>query len=114
MKKNDNVNHPSHYADGNIEVIDFIEDKNLGFHLGNAIKYICRAGKKDKEKTKEDIEKAIWYLNRFLKGKNERTREDFGADYENVIAWQPLPKQYKPKKPEPDRAQEFEDFWHDK
>ena len=66
MKKNDNVNHPSHYADGNIEVIDFIEDKNLGFHLGNAIKYICRAGKKDKEKTKEDIEKAIWYLNRFL------------------------------------------------
>ena len=69
MKKNDNVNHPSHYADGNIEVIDFIEDKNLGFHLGNAIKYICRAGKKDKEKTKEDIEKAIWYLNRFLEGK---------------------------------------------
>lgn len=62
----DNVNHPSHYTDGNIEVIDFIEDKNLGFHLGNAIKYICRAGKKDKEKTKEDIEKAIWYLNRFL------------------------------------------------
>ena len=60
------VNHPSHYADGKIEVIDFIEDKNLGFCLGNAIKYISRAGKKDKSKEAEDIKKAIWYLNRYL------------------------------------------------
>ena len=60
------VNHPSHYADGKIEVIDFIEDKNLGFCLGNAIKYIARAGKKDKSKEAEDIKKAIWYLNRYL------------------------------------------------
>lgn len=63
---NDNVNHPSHYTDGKIEVIDFIEDKKLGFHLGNAIKYIARAGKKDKDKVVEDIQKAIWYLNRYL------------------------------------------------
>lgn len=42
----DNVNHPSHYTDGNIEVIDYIEDKQLGFHLGNVVKYISRAGKK--------------------------------------------------------------------
>lgn len=47
---NDNVNHPSHYANGKIEVIDFIEDKNFNFHLGNAVKYICRAGKKDLQK----------------------------------------------------------------
>ena len=60
------VNHPSHYTDGKIEVIDYIEDKNLGFHLGNAVKYISRAGKKDKSKTAEDIKKAIWYLNRYL------------------------------------------------
>ena len=60
------VNHPSHYNDGNIEVIDFIEDKKLGFHLGNAVKYISRAGKKDKSKEAEDIKKAIWYLNRYL------------------------------------------------
>lgn len=63
----DNVNHPSHYNDGKIEVIEFIEDKKLGFCLGNAIKYIARAGKKDKSKEAEDIKKAIWYLNRYLK-----------------------------------------------
>ena len=61
-----NVNHPSHYNDGKIEVIDFIEDKKLGFCLGNAIKYICRAGKKDKNKEVEDIQKSIWYLHRYL------------------------------------------------
>lgn len=60
----DPVNHPSHYTDGKIEVIDFIEDKNLGFHLGNAVKYIARAGKKDPEKTVQDLEKAKWYLER--------------------------------------------------
>ena len=62
----DDVNHPAHYTDGNIEVIDFIEDKNLGFHLGNAIKYISRAGKKNKNKTVEDLQKAIWYINRYI------------------------------------------------
>lgn len=63
---NDIINHPSHYTDGKIEVIDFIEDKNFSYHLGNAIKYISRAGKKDPTKTKEDLEKAIWYLNRYI------------------------------------------------
>ena len=61
---NDNVNHPSHYTDGNIEVIDFIEDKKLNYHLGNAVKYISRAGKKDPEKYTEDLQKAVWYLQR--------------------------------------------------
>ena len=60
----DNVNHPSHYTFGKIEVIDFIEDKKLGFHLGNAVKYISRAGRKDPAKTVEDLRKAAWYLNR--------------------------------------------------
>lgn len=64
---NDNVSHPSHYTSGKIEVIDFIEDQKLNFHRGNAIKYIARAGKKDKNKEAEDIEKAIWYLQRELK-----------------------------------------------
>lgn len=62
----DSVNHPSHYTRGKIEVIDFIEDQRLGFHLGNAIKYICRAGHKESAGTLEDISKAIWYLTRFL------------------------------------------------
>ena len=44
MIYNDNVSHPSHYTDGKIEVIDFIEDKKLGFNLGNVIKYVCKRG----------------------------------------------------------------------
>ena len=59
-----NVNHPSHYTDGKIEVINFIEDKNLNYHRGNAIKYICRAGKKDPAKEVEDLMKAQWYITR--------------------------------------------------
>lgn len=66
MSEHDSVNKPSHYTDGKIEVIEFIEDKNLGFHLGNAIKYISRAGKKDPSKEKEDLQKAIWYINRHI------------------------------------------------
>ena len=62
--KNDSVNHPSHYTSGKIEVIDFIEDQHLDFHLGNCVKYISRAGKKDPAKIIEDLEKARWYLNR--------------------------------------------------
>lgn len=62
-----NVSHPKHYNSGKIEVIDFIEDQNLGFHLGNCVKYISRAGKKNPEKTIEDIKKAIWYLERYIK-----------------------------------------------
>lgn len=60
----DSVNHPAHYNTGKIEVIEFIEDKNLGFHLGNVVKYVARAGKKNPEKEIEDLEKAMWYLNR--------------------------------------------------
>jgi hypothetical protein len=61
---NNNVNHPSHYNSGKIEVIDYIEDQNLGFNLGNTVKYISRAGKKDTSKTIEDLKKAQWYLAR--------------------------------------------------
>lgn len=61
---NDSVNHPQHYTDGKIEVIEYIEDKKLDFCLGNAVKYISRAGKKDKNKFVEDLKKAIWYIER--------------------------------------------------
>lgn len=59
---NDPVNKPAHYTDSKIEVITFINDKKLNFELGNAVKYICRAGKKDPSKYIEDLEKAIWYI----------------------------------------------------
>ena len=58
------VNHPKHYNTGNIEVIDAIEDLYLDFHEGNAIKYIARA--RYKGNYKQDIKKAIWYLERML------------------------------------------------
>lgn len=63
----DPVNRPAHYTDGKIEVIEFIEDKKLGFCLGNAVKYIARAGKKDPTKEIEDLNKARWYIERRIK-----------------------------------------------
>lgn len=62
--KGDTVDHPSHYTAGGIEVIDAIEAWELGFCLGNAVKYIARAGKKDPDKELEDLRKAAWYLDR--------------------------------------------------
>ena len=74
-EENDVVNRPSHYTDGKIEVIDFIEDKNLGFCLGNAVKYIARAGKKDPTKEVEDLKKAEWYIKRRIKELEEASGE---------------------------------------
>ena len=59
-----NIDHPNHYNYGNIEVIDYIEDKDLNFNLGNAVKYISRAGRKCKDTYIEDLQKAVWYLER--------------------------------------------------
>ena len=59
----DVINSPSHYAEGRkYEPIAVIEDWELGYHLGNALKYISRAGRKDA--TTQDLRKAVWYLNR--------------------------------------------------
>lgn len=66
VPQTDVVNHPTHYQSGAMEVIDVIESFNLGFHLGNVIKYILRAGKKDKTKIIEDLKKAGWYLTRYI------------------------------------------------
>lgn len=62
--KQDMVNHPPHYKQGGIETIDFIEAKQLTYNLGNVVKYITRAGIKNKATHIEDLEKAAWYLNR--------------------------------------------------
>lgn len=63
---NDEIEWPSHYNHGKIQPIDVIEDWKLDFRLANAVKYIGRAGKKDKTKTKQDLEKAVWYIRRFI------------------------------------------------
>lgn len=81
---NDVVNKPAHYTDGKIEVIDFIEDKKLGFHLGNAVKYISRAGKKDPAKMVEDLQKAKWYLEREIK-KLEGSQESYQEPKPDLI-----------------------------
>ena len=65
MSEPSTVNHPAHYNAGQIEVIDAIEDWQLGFHLGNAVKYIARADHKGK--AMEDLRKALWYLEREIK-----------------------------------------------
>ena len=74
--ENDPVNHPSHYVDGNIEVMDFIEDKQLNFARGNVIKYVSRAGKKDPNKELEDLKKSMWYLNREIERLEKENEHD--------------------------------------
>lgn len=63
---NDIINHPAHYTDGKFETIEAIESWRLGYHLGNAVKYISRAGKKSKDTELEDLRKARWYIKRYL------------------------------------------------
>ena len=58
------IDHPSHYNRGKIEVIDFIEDQQLPYHLGNVVKYVARAGSKGDKL--EDLKKARWYLDRYI------------------------------------------------
>lgn len=55
-----NLQGPGYYKRGTVEVWDFIRDQGLNYHLGNAIKYICRAGYKDSKRS--DLTKAIHYL----------------------------------------------------
>jgi len=59
----DPVNHPPHYKAGGFETIDFIEAKDLNYRLGNVVKYVSRAGKKNSDPI-QDLEKAAWYLQR--------------------------------------------------
>lgn len=62
----DPVNHPAHYTFGAFEVIEVLEAWNLPFHLANVVKYVARAGRKDPSKLLEDLEKARWYLDRYI------------------------------------------------
>lgn len=66
------VNHPQHYGGENnvFEAINVIEAWELDFCLGNAVKYIARNGKKEEGKEVEDLQKAIWYINRRIEQLN--------------------------------------------
>lgn len=81
---NDIINHPAHYTDGKFETIEAIESWRLGYHLGNAVKYISRAGKKSKDTELEDLRKARWYIRRHIDHLNSGVEvigpEDYAAD----------------------------------
>lgn len=73
-KPENNISHPAHYAEGrDFEPIDVINDWDLNFNLGNAVKYISRAGRKDL--AIEDLEKARWYLDYEIN--RLKTEDDF-------------------------------------
>ena len=102
IMSHDAVNRPSHYAEGReFETIDVIEDWGLGYHLGNAVKYISRAGRKDD--ILQDLRKAQWYLTREIENLElERAeaegilyeyevQEEFPVDYQDILedaAWE--------------------------
>ena len=58
------IYNPKHYNNGKIEVLEMIEDQGLNFNRGNAVKYVMRAGIKEKDLEVEDLLKAIFYLER--------------------------------------------------
>ena len=62
----DSINKPPHYTFSKIEVIEAIEAWQLPYHLGNVVKYVARAGRKDATKLLEDLKKARWYLDRYI------------------------------------------------
>lgn len=64
QNKTEMVDHPAHYGgkDNPYEAIKVIDAWNLGFCLGNAVKYISRAGLKDGNSRKQDLTKALWYI----------------------------------------------------
>ena len=76
MENKEHVNHPSHYGGENneYEAIKVIDAWGLGFSLGNAVKYISRAGKKDSNKEIEDLKKAMWYINHHVKNLEDKLK----------------------------------------
>lgn len=87
--KKEAVNHPDHYAGNGIEVIDVIEAFGLGFNLGNVIKYVLRAGKKDE--LIQELSKAKWYLEREIG--NLKAKAEFEAGWGRKInksKWQKI------------------------
>lgn len=82
---------PAYYQRGSIEVWTFIRDQGLNFHLGNAIKYVCRAGYKDSKI--EDLKKAIHYLNNELEHETRRTSGGIQDDFpgEEYFEWSVRP-----------------------
>jgi hypothetical protein len=84
----ESVNHPSHYKQGGMEVIDVIEaftqecTASEAFYIGNVIKYVCRFKKKNGV---EDLKKARWYLDRLIENHETAEKEDFECKRKKVL-----------------------------
>lgn len=75
-ERRETINHPRHYGgDVTYEAIKVIEAWQLDFSLGNAVKYISRAGKKPGSSKLEDLKKAKWYLERAIKNAEHEQAE---------------------------------------
>ena len=74
-RRKESINHPDHYGgkDNPYEAIKVIRAWGLSFSLGNVVKYIARAGKKDPTKRLEDLHKAMWYLQEEIANEYERS-----------------------------------------
>ncbi len=70
------VNNPTHYHPGTYEAIKVINAWGLGFSLGNVLKYISRAGRKNGSSELEDLKKAQWYLNSAIQDLEERQKQE--------------------------------------
>lgn len=85
----DLINHPPHYqGTGGLEAIEVIERYGLGYHLGNAVKYLLRAGKKGE--AEDDLKKARWYLRRWVDLYVEGKADEPMAD-DDVLDWHDPP-----------------------
>lgn len=85
MSKKENVNHPDHYqSESGIEAIDVIEGFKLSFSLGNAVKYILRAGRKNNRD--QDLLKALWYVRRELGMTSEIPEKRDEGELEYIIS----------------------------
>lgn len=72
------VNHPNHYGGKNneYEAIKVIDAWQLGFSLGNTVKYISRAGKKGKDKELQDLRKGLWYLEHHIEQLEQKIKSE--------------------------------------
>lgn len=70
LEKDENyeyVDHPKHYNQGGIELVNIVDSYQLGFYEGNIVKYMIRSGKKPGNSKLQDLKKAQWYLNYLIK-----------------------------------------------
>ena len=80
------ANSPEHYG-SNWKIGDFIREQELGFHLGNVVKYVCRAGKKENNTKQRDLEQAIIYLQNELEHTTDDTIRPSGAVSSSLLSF---------------------------